>query len=59
MENTIEKCYNLNEVAELLGIKVRTARSWVISGKIIGRKITGTNRWIVSESELLRLQKGE
>ena len=30
----IERYYNLNEVAVLLGIKVRTAREWVHNGKI-------------------------
>jgi hypothetical protein len=55
----IEKCYNLNEVADILSVKVRTIRKWVNEGIINGRKIAGTNRWIVTETELARLQKGE
>ena len=52
----MEKGYNLNEVADLIGVKVRTVRSWVKSGKIKATKIPGTNRWIVLESEIKRLQ---
>ena len=58
-EMEIEKCYNLNEVADILSVKVRTIRKWVNEGIINGRKIAGTNRWIVTETELARLQKGE
>ncbi|HCJ37864.1 MAG TPA: DNA-binding protein [Erysipelotrichaceae bacterium] len=52
----MEKGYNLKEVAELLGIRVRTARQWVKDGKIKAHKIPGTNRWMVLESEIKRLQ---
>ena len=30
----MEKGYNMKQVSELLGIKVRTVRSWARSGKI-------------------------
>lgn len=56
---TIEKGYNLNEVAELLGLKVRTVRQWVVDGKIKATKIPGSKRWIVMESEVRRLQNGD
>lgn len=52
----MEKGYSLIETAGLLGIKVRTARQWVADGKIKANKITGSNRWIVMESEIKRLQ---
>lgn len=52
----MEKGYNLNDTAMMLGIKVRTARVWVRNGKIKANKIAGTNRWIVMESEIRRLQ---
>jgi predicted site-specific integrase-resolvase len=52
----MERGYNLNETAQMLGIKVRTARSWARTGKIEAKKIAGTNRWIVMESEIKRLQ---
>ena len=52
----IEKGYNLIEVADMLGIKVRTARQWVHDGKIHANKIPGSQRWIVMESEIKRLQ---
>jgi len=53
---SIEKGYGLAEAASLLGIKVRTARMWVKQGKIKANKIAGSNRWIVFESEIKRLQ---
>lgn len=52
----MEKGYNLIEVANLLGIKVRTAREWVHNGKIKANKIPNSRRWIVMESEVERLQ---
>lgn len=52
----MENGYNLSEVAKLLGIKVRTVRQWVREGKIKATKITGTNRWVVMESEIKRLR---
>lgn len=54
----IEKGYNLQEVAMLLGMKVRTMRQWVHDGKLKANKIPGTKRWIVMESEVRRLQNG-
>ena len=53
---SIEKGYGLAEAASLLGIKVRTARMWVKQGKLKANKIAGSNRWIVFESEIKRLQ---
>lgn len=52
----MEKGYNLTAVAEMLGIKVRTVRQWIKDGKIRATKISGTNRWVVLESEVKRLQ---
>lgn len=52
----MEKAYNLNEVARLLGVTVRTVRQWVRTGVIKADKIQGTRRWIVMESEIKRLQ---
>ena len=52
----IEKGYNLLQVAELLGLKVRTVRLWAEQGKIKATKIPGSNRWVVSESEIKRLR---
>lgn len=54
----MEKYYNLNQTAELLGIKVRTVREWVRKGQIKANKLTGTRRWAVSETEIVRLQNG-
>ena len=52
----MERGYNLIQVSELLGIKVRTVREWVHNGKLNANKIPGSNRWIVLESEIKRLQ---
>ena len=59
MSNEIEKGFNLQEVANLLGMKVRTIRQWVHDGKLKANKIPGTKRWIVLESEIRRLQNGD
>lgn len=58
MDN-VEKGFNLQEVANLLGMKVRTIRQWVHDGKLKANKISGTKRWIVLESEVRRLQNGD
>lgn len=55
----MEKAYNLNQVAQLLGITIRTVRKWVNTGVIHAQKIQGTRRWIVMESEVKRLQNQE
>lgn len=52
----MEMGYGISQTAELLGIKVRTARNWIASGIIHAKKICGTNRWIVMESEINRLR---
>lgn len=52
----MEKGYSLREVANLLGLRVRTIRQYVHDGKIKANKITGSRRWIVMESEVRRLQ---
>lgn len=52
----MERGYSLIQAAQLLGIKVRTAREWVHNGKMKANKIEGSRRWIVMESEIKRLQ---
>lgn len=52
----MEKAYNSIEAAALLGVKVSTIRKWLRSGKIRGKKIAGTERWIIMETEIKRLQ---
>lgn len=59
MENaTIAKNYSLRQSADILGIKVRTMRSWIKSGKIKAQKYECSNRWFIPSSEITRL-KGE
>lgn len=55
----MDRMLNLRQVANLLGIQVRTARLWVQTGKLSGVKMAGSNRWSVPESEIMRVQKGE
>ena len=55
----MEKGYNLNEVANILGVKVRTIRYWIKTKKIDAHKIYGTNRWVIMESEVERMVNGE
>lgn len=51
-----EKGYSIKQASELLGIKIRTVRYWILTEKIKARKIYGTNRWIIMESEIKRLR---
>ena len=52
----MEKYYNLNETAEILGVKVRTLREWLKDGSLKARKYDGKKKWYVSQSEVERLQ---
>ena len=52
----MEKGYNIIEVAGLLGIKARTVREWIKNGKIRAKKLSGSNRWVVLESEIRRMR---
>lgn len=54
-----EKHYNLREAAEMLGIKIRTARAWVHDGKLNAVKYGDSNRLYVPESEIVRKQNEE
>lgn len=51
-----EKGYNIIEAAALIGIKPRTLRGWAQTGKVKAGKIPGTDRWVIMESEIRRLQ---
>ena len=52
----VEKGYNVFEAAELLGVKPRTVRGWCTNGTIKAGKIPGTDRWIIMETEIKRMQ---
>ena len=51
----MEKHYSLKETAELLGIKLRTAREWVRTGRLKAKKYGDSTRWYVPESEIARI----
>ena len=55
----MEKVYNLREASGYLGVTVRTLRYWAQIGSIKAKKIAGTRRWIITETELKRLQNAE
>ena len=52
----MERGYDLIQTAELLGIKVRTVRSWIYKGLINAHKVGGSRKWVVLESEIKRLR---
>jgi excisionase family DNA binding protein len=52
----MERGYSLREVADALGLKVRTIRQWVHDGKLQAVKPKGAKQWVVFESELRRVQ---
>ena len=52
----MERLYNVNQAAEALGIKVRTIRQWIHTGKIKAGKYPVSNRWYIAESEIRRLR---
>ena len=53
----MDRMYNLNETAYLLGIRVRTARQWVHAGKIKAQKYEKSRRWYVTEAEIKRIRR--
>ena len=55
MESTIEKRYSIKEASTVLGVKVRTVREWIHDGKLKAKKYDCSNRWFISESEIIRL----
>lgn len=55
----MEKHYDLIQTAELVGLKVRTLRQWIRDGRLNAKKIPGGQKWVVSESEIKRLQNEE
>lgn len=57
-QNMSERHYSLKDAAQILGIKIRTARQWVHDGKMQAVKYSGMNRWYVTESEIRRLKEG-
>jgi len=52
----MEKNYSLKQVAEILGLKIRTVREWVKTGKLKASKYDVSNRWFVTESEIQRVK---
>lgn len=51
----VEKNYSIKEASTVLGVKVRTVREWIKTGKLNAKKYKVSNRWFVPESEIIRL----
>lgn len=54
----MEKMYSIVKASEILGIKVRTVREWIRTGKLKAQKYEISNRWFISEDEIRRIQNG-
>ena len=52
----MEKNYTLKQVADILGIKVRTVREWVKTGYLKAKKYDGKRMWFVTQSEIERIK---
>lgn len=48
--------YNLRQAANLLGIKVRTAREWIRKGKLSAQKDPFNKRWFITQEEIDRIR---
>lgn len=55
----IERKFGIVEAAKLLGIKPRTVREWIRNGKLKAQKPNGSYKWLISESEIDRLNSKE
>lgn len=53
----MEKRYNITQVSQILGVKVRTVRDWIKQGKLKAHKYPVSNRWFIPESEIKRLME--
>lgn len=51
-----KKYYKLLDAANLMGIKIRTARQWLKDGRLNAIKYPNSNRWYVEEAEILRIR---
>ena len=55
----MKQFYTLRNAAEILGIKTRTAREWVKTGKLSAIKYPGSDRWYVSSDEIEKVRGGQ
>lgn len=52
----MDKGYGVVETAQYLGIKARTVREWIHNGKLNAQKLSGSKRWVITESEIRRVR---
>ena len=53
----VDKMYSVRECANILGVKVRTVRQWIVDGKIMAKKFPTGGMWHIPETEIIRLQE--
>lgn len=51
--------YTIKQAANILGIKVRTAREWIRLGKMRAEKDEISRRWKISQQEIERIYSGK
>ena len=51
--------YNIRQAANILGLKVRTIREWIRTGKLKASKYPVSNRWFISDEEIARVMGKE
>ena len=51
--------YNIRQTANILGLKVRTIREWIRTGKLKASKYPVSNRWFISDEEIARVMGKE
>lgn len=54
-----QKFYTLRDVADMLGIQVRTVREWLRKGKLKAIKYENCRMWFVPQSEIDRITKSD
>ena len=47
--------YSIRDVANIVGVKVRTVREWIRLGKIKGEKNPISRRWFFTKEEVDRI----
>jgi len=49
--------YNIRQASTMLGVKVRTIREWIRTGKIEAVKSPKSGRWIIDDCEIRRIKE--
>lgn len=55
----MQKHYTIKDSSKLLGIKVRTVREWIKTGKLKAVKYPNCNMWFIPQDEIIRITGGD